>query len=141
DSRHYIAPGTVAGIAEDRLLICVAEIRAAAIVRLEHDETLCRQVLRECGEADRRSSPRPAVNLQDQRILLTRGVSGGVGHDAVFMKMSRPLPVEAFRAAERELIHPAIEIRQAARLCVRGRKIIQLALAIVGARNERNLAL
>ncbi len=50
DPGHHIAPRTGTGVADDRALVLVAEVVAAAVVRLEDDPSLRGKQLREEAE-------------------------------------------------------------------------------------------
>ena len=139
DSRHHIASRSGAGIVVDGVLVLVAEVVAAAIVRGEDDPAARGHRLRRETERSRGRRLRAAVYQKHERIFFRCVEVGRVDDDAIFIE-AVVLPRDPFdfaKVARRDLV---VVRRQSPRLCIDRRHVIQLARMLRLTAGERDRA-
>src|SRR5207244_1848071 len=100
DPGHDIACRPAARVVDDGPLVGVAQVVAASVIGLENDVAARGQELRHIGKGLARSHGWPAMDSEDQRVLL-RGVEiGWIGEDTVLAKTVGALPVDRFYLAQ-----------------------------------------
>src|SRR5262249_50236356 len=140
DAGNDVAARTVPGVVPDGALVSVVDVVAAAIVRREDNIAAGGEQLGDEGELRGRGGRRPAVDVQDQRILLFLAEVGRVDDHAIFFEIVGSWPFETFGLAKVERGNVAVEIGEALWGIVGRRHVVELGRLPRGDARESNFA-
>ena len=140
-ARHHIAIGAGTRIVENRMLIGIPEIVAAAVVGRKDQVSASGQQLGERREAGRRSRLRPSVYQQHQRQLLARLVTGRIYQNAILAEAVRSRPLKRLDLTKFERRDFVIEVRQASNRRAWTRRIVKLRRMVRFAAREGQTAI